>query len=242
MKGETWWLVGASEGLGRALAAKMSANGARVIASARDKDRLDELVAAGEAAQALALDVTNPEDLSKAAADLPEIDGMVWLAGTYWPMKAQDYDADKATKMLEVNALGLTRTLGLVLPQMVARNRGRIVITGSLSGYRGLPGAVGYGASKAAVMHLAEDLHADLHKTGVRVQLAIPGFIKTRLTDKNDFKMPQIMEPEEAADEILKLIASRRFSRAFPRPFAWVFRLGNFLPDALYYRLFGAKS
>lgn len=242
MKGETWWLIGASEGLGRALAAAMTREGARVVVSARDQVRLDEVVAAGDAAQALAIDVTDEQGIKIAAARLEQIDGLVWLAGAYWPMRAQEYETEKVLTMLDTNAAGLIRVLGHVLPRMIARNEGRIVITGSLSGYRGLPGSIGYSASKATVMHLAEDLHADLHRTGVRVQLAIPGFIKTRLTAKNDFKMPQIMEPEHAAAEIITLIKSRRFSRAFPRPFAWVFRLGNFLPDELYYRLFGAKS
>ena len=242
MKGHTWWLIGASEGLGRALAAAMTQHGANVVVSARDQDRLDELVAAGEAAQAIALDVTDETSLRSAAARIEQLDGVVWLTGAYWPIRAQDYDTAKALTMLDTNAAGLIRLLGHILPRMIARNEGRIVITGSLSGYRGLPGSIGYSASKATVMHLAEDLHADLHRTGVRVQLAIPGFIRTRLTAKNDFKMPQLMEPEEAAAEIIKLINSHRFSRAFPRPFGWVFRLGNFLPDGIYYRLFGAKG
>ena len=242
LQGQTWWLVGASEGLGRALAAQMTKAGAHVIATGRDQTRLNELVADGDAAEALVGDATSEASLTQAAAKLPELDGMIWLAGTYWPMKAQDYDTDKVLTMFDVNTNGLVRVLGVVLPGMVARNKGRIVITGSLSGYRGLPGSVGYSASKAAVMHLAEDLHADLRGTGVKVQLAVPGFIKTRLTAKNDFKMPQLMEPEAAAAEVMELINSTSFSRAFPRPFAWVFRLGNFLPDALYYRLFAKKK
>jgi NADP-dependent 3-hydroxy acid dehydrogenase YdfG len=242
LSGQTWWLVGASEGLGRALAAQMTTAGAHVIATGRDQTRLNEMVADGHAAEALVADATDEISLGQAAAKLPELDGMIWLAGTYWPMTAQEYDSAKVLTMFDVNTSGLVRVLGAVLPGMLARDKGRIVITGSLSGYRGLPGSVGYSASKAAVMHLAEDLHADLRGTGVRVQLAVPGFIKTRLTAKNDFKMPQIMEPEAAAAEMMTLIDSRAFSRAFPRPFAWVFRLGNFLPDRLYYRIFAPKK
>jgi NADP-dependent 3-hydroxy acid dehydrogenase YdfG len=242
VKGQTWWLVGASEGLGRALAARMTKAGAHVIASGRDQTRLNELLADGGASEILVVDATSVASLEAAAAKLPELDGVIWLAGTYWPMAAQEYDTEKVLTMFDVNTIGLVRVLGVVLPKMVARDKGRIVITGSLSGYRGLPGSVGYSASKAAVMHLAEDLHADLRGTGIRVQLAVPGFIKTRLTAKNDFKMPQIMEPEAAAAEVMTLIDSQAFSRAFPRPFAWVFRLGNFLPDWLYYRVFARKS
>ena len=121
---------------------------------------------------------------------------------------------------------------------MVARDSGHIVITGSLSGFRGLPGAIGYAASKAGTMALAESMYADLKDTGVDVQLANPGFIKTRLTDKNDFKMPFLMQPDEAAEEMMDLMHSTRFKKSFPRVFSWVFRLSQFMPDWMYYRLF----
>jgi short-subunit dehydrogenase len=128
--------------------------------------------------------------------------------------------------------------LGVALPPMTARDRGHIVITGSLSGFRGLPGAIGYAAAKAGTMVLAESLYADLRKTGVTVQLANPGFIRTRLTAKNDFTMPFIMEPEAAAEIMFRHMQSGGFKISFPTVFSWLFRGGNFLPDALYYRLF----
>jgi len=127
-----------------------------------------------------------------------------------------------------------------VVPAMVARDAGHVVLTGSLSGFRGLPGAIGYASSKAGVMHLAESMRADLWRTGVRVQLANPGFIKTRLTDKNDFHMPFLMTPEEAAGEMFTLMENERaFQRHFPRLFSYLFRLSRFLPDWAYYRIFG---
>ncbi len=129
-------------------------------------------------------------------------------------------------------------TEAAVLPQMVARDAGHIVITGSLSGFRGLPGAIGYAASKAGTMVLAESLHCDLHRTGVRVQLANPGFIKTRLTAKNDFAMPFLMTPEQAAGHMMALMKSRRFKSSFPTTFSWLFRGAQVLPDWLYYRIF----
>jgi short-subunit dehydrogenase len=113
------------------------------------------------------------------------------------------------------------------------------VLTGSLSGFRGLPGAIGYAASKAGVMALGESMQADLHHTGVRVQIANPGFIKTRLTDKNDFKMPFIMSPEQAAQEMFELMCDAGASvRHFPRLFSYLFRFSRFLPDWAYNRLF----
>jgi len=115
------------------------------------------------------------------------------------------------------------------------------VLTGSLSGFRGLPGATGYGASKAGVMWLAEGMYADLRHTGVEVQVANPGFIETRLTAKNDFDMPFLMTPEEAARQMFELMSSDGFKRSFPTVFSWLFRGGQFLPDWLWYGLFARK-
>ena len=140
--------------------------------------------------------------------------------------------------MCDINFTGAVRVLGRVVPDMVQRGAGHIVLTGSLSGFRGLPGAIGYGASKAGVMYLAESMRVDLTKKGIDVQLVNPGFIKTRLTDKNDFKMPMIMEPEEAAKLYFRHMQSKRFARNFTRSFAAMFRLSQFLPDSIYYRIF----
>jgi len=156
--------------------------------------------------------------------------------------RAQDWDAEKVEAMCNVNLTGCARAVGSVLPGMVARNAGHIVITGSLAGFRGLPGAVGYGASKAGCMSLAETLHADLSGSGVKVQLVNPGFVRTRLTDLNRFSMPQIMEPEAAAEAIFAHMQTRRFALSFPAPFAWAFRLAQFLPQPLYDRVFGTPK
>ena len=239
-QGKRYWLVGASEGLGLALAKRMARAGAQVILSARSADRLAEAVAqVGPQATALPCDVADSASVHAAALSLGDLDGVVFLAGVYWPTKAQDWDAKAVETMIDVNLTGCARVMAAVVPGMVVRNRGHVVITGSLSGFRGLPGAIGYGASKAGCMSLAESMHCDLRGTGVRVQLANPGFIRTRLTDKNDFKMPQIMEPEAAAEIMFTHMDRGGFSRSFPTPFQWVFRLSQFLPDALYYRLFG---
>ena len=239
LAGKRYWLVGASEGLGLALAQGMSAAGADLVLSARNADRLAAAVASLPGrAQAMPMDVADAGAVRAAAAQVGAVDGLVWLAGVYWPMRAQDWNADQVEAMCDINFTGCARVLGAVLPGMVARGSGHVVLTGSLSGFRGLPGAIGYGASKAGVMALAESLQADLRGSGVRVQLANPGFIRTRLTGKNTFRMPQIMEPEAAAAHMLRLMASDRFSHSFPTPFQWLFRAANFLPDTLYYRLF----
>jgi NADP-dependent 3-hydroxy acid dehydrogenase YdfG len=184
------------------------------------------------------MDIADAASVAAAAAQAGEVDGIVLLAGVYWPMPATDWNADQAVAMADVNFTGFLRVLGHVVPAMVARNAGHIVITGSLSGFRGLPGAIGYGASKAAVMSLAESMHADLRRTGVEVQLVNPGFIRTRLTEKNDFTMPFIMEPDAAAQAMFDHMNSGLFKRNFPTVFSWVFRLSQFMPDWMYYRLF----
>jgi len=240
--GKRYWLVGASEGLGLALAQRLSAAGAEVILSARSPDKLAEAVALMPGrAIALPCDVASTASVRDAAEQAGDIDGVVFLAGVYWPMKAQDWDAGAVETMCDINLTGCARVMGAVVPQMVKRGRGHIVITGSLSGFRGLPGAIGYCASKAGTMSLAESMHCDLRGTGIDVQLSNPGFIKTRLTDKNDFSMPQIMEPGQAAQHMFDHMLTDRFSDSFPVPFAWVFRLSQFLPDWAYYRLFAPK-
>ena len=242
-KGKRYWLVGASEGLGLALAQQLSAAGALVILSARSVDGLASAAATlSGPVQTVQMDVADQASVAKAAAALGAIDGLVFLAGVYWPIKAQDWDAKAVTAMCDVNFTGCARVLGEVVPGMVARGQGHVVITGSLSGFRGLPGAVGYAASKAGVMVLAECLYADLRGTGVKVQLANPGFIRTRLTEKNDFSMPFLMEPAQAAAAMMALMRSNAFKSSFPRLFSWLFRGSQFLPDWAYYRIFAPSK
>ncbi len=241
-QGKRYWLVGASEGLGRALAERLSAAGAEVILSARNADRLAEVAASLPGpSQVVPVDVANVASVREAALAVGQIDGVVFLAGLYWPMTAQNWDADKAETMCDVNFTGCARVMGAALPAMVARGAGHVVITGSLSGFRGLPGAIGYSASKAGTMALAESMRADLRGSGIVVQVANPGFIRTRLTEKNDFKMPFLMEPAEAADHMFRHMQTDRFKVSFPTVFSWFFRLSQFLPDWAYYRLFAPK-
>ena len=214
-QGKRYWLVGASDGLGAALARKLSARGVEVILSARSEDKLralaDELPGK---ASIQTVDIADSDSVKEAAKAVGRIDGLVLLAGVYWPFGAKDWDADQAVAMADIN------------------------FTGFMTGFRGLPGSIGYTASKAATMSLAECMHADLRKTGVLVQVCNPGFIKTQLTDKNDFKMPMIMQPEEAAQHMVEHMETDRFKTSFPWLFSLVFRGSNFLPDWLYYRIF----
>lgn len=240
--GKRYWLVGASEGLGLALAQIMSRAGVDLILSARSADKL-ELAAQSlpRPARALPCDVADTASVQAAAAQLGPIDGIVFLAGVYTPTTAQAWDIDAVETMCNINLTGCARAIGAVMPGLVAQGHGHVVITGSLSGFRGLPGAIGYAASKAGTMSLAESMYCDLRGSDIQVQLANPGFIRTRLTDKNDFTMPYIMEPEAAARAMWEHMNTDHFKTSFPTLFSLVFRAGQFLPDWAYYRLFAPR-
>ena len=241
--GKRYWVIGASQGLGEALAMKLSRAGAEVILSARSEDKLTALSARLPGrSSVVTCDVADRASLDAAKAQIGQVDGMVFLAGIYWPQTAQEWVPEQVEMMCDVNFTGAARAVGTVISEMVERDSGHIVLTGSLSGFRGLPGATGYGASKAGLMWLAEGMYADLRHTGVTVQIANPGFIATRLTDKNDFEMPFLMQPEKAAQYMFDLMNGNTFKSSFPMLFSWLFRGGQFLPDWLWYGLFARQK
>ncbi len=233
---KTYWLIGASEGLGRALAMQLGEEGANLILSARNEARLNELQRELQNARVVQLDVTDLQAVRDATFEIGKIDGLIYCVGAYDPMKAADWNSEIALRICDINFGGALRVLGETVPKMVQDGEGDITLIGSLAGYRGLPAAIAYGASKAALISLAETMRHDLRNTGVTVRIVNPGFIKTRLTDKNSFSMPQLMRPEEAASKVLRAMRSKRFRTDFPVPFAWLFKFMKFLPDWLVYR------
>lgn len=237
-QGKRYWLIGASDGLGAALAKQLSRAGAEVILSARSHDKLEDVVnnLPGKA-RFVTLDVSDGDSVAQAAEAIGEVDGVVYLAGVYWPFSAKNWNAEQGNAMADINFTGLMRVMGQVVPKMVKRDEGHIVITSSLAAYRGLPNSIGYSASKAATLSLAESMYADLRKTGVKVQVVNPGFIKTQLTDKNNFEMPFLMEPERAAREVFEHMNTDKFKKSFPFTFSLLLRACQFLPDWLYFRL-----
>jgi len=243
MKDKKIWLIGASTGIGEAVAKALAAKGARLVISSRNSENLSALLReiGDENHIALPLDVT---DLSSIEAAWNMIithhgipDMVMYNAGIYEPMSAAEFDYEKAAQMLDVNFTGILRTLKCILPSFVNRKEGHILIVGSVAGYSGLPNAMGYGASKAAIIHLAENLYLDLTKHNIKVQLISPGFVKTRLTDKNSFTMPFIISTQQAADYIIKGIESEPFEISFPKKLSWALKLLRILPYSLYFRL-----
>ncbi|WP_270725134.1 SDR family NAD(P)-dependent oxidoreductase [Shimia sp. Alg240-R146] len=233
ISGKTYWLIGASEGLGRALARTLAAEGAHLVLSARSADRLESLSADIPGSRVLAMDVTDAESVRGAIAEVGDIDGVIYNAGAYDPMNASDWDADAALTMCDVNFMGAMRILGQIIPTFLNAGKGDVTLIGSLAAYRGLPNSIGYGASKAALRSLAETMRHDLAGSGIVVRLVNPGFIDTRLTRKNTFKMPMLMSPEKAAAKVARAMRKRRFRTDFPAPFSWILRLYSLLPDFL---------
>lgn len=225
--GRTVWLVGASTGIGRATASLLHAQGARVIVSARSKAALDAFVAQHPRSDALALDATDRAVMQDAATHIVnthgKLDLVVYCAGTYREMRATEFDFDIARQHVEVNYTGALVMLEAVLPQLLkqarAKQGGHISLVSSVAGYRGLPKSLAYGPTKAALINLAETLHLDLSPLGLGVSVINPGFVETPLTAGNQFHMPALITPEEAARAIVRGWEAGDFEIHFPKRF-----------------------
>ncbi|UXY15833.1 SDR family NAD(P)-dependent oxidoreductase [Chitiniphilus purpureus] len=230
--GKRVWLIGASSGIGAALAQRLLAAGARVAVTARDAARLEQ-VALGQALL-LPFDATVPQAWSDACSSLQAqwggFDLVVFCAAVYRPERAWEVVADQARQTLATNLNSVYYGLEAVLPPLLLQGSGGIAIIASVAGYLGLPGATVYGPSKAALINLAELLYADLHPRGLGVYLINPGFVKTRLTAKNRFAMPALLTPEQAAEAIMAGLARGRFEIDFPRRFTRLLRAFSLLP------------
>jgi NAD(P)-dependent dehydrogenase (short-subunit alcohol dehydrogenase family) len=237
------WIVGASYGIGAALAQRLARDGLRVVASARSAEKLDELAAQESAGRIVPwpLDVTDHAAVRAAVPAIEAAHGplavVVLNAGTHQPVHAAEFTVAGLRRIVELNLFGVANALEAVMPAMIARGRGRIAVVASVAGYRGLPTAAYYGASKAAVINMVESLKFDLDRAGVVLQLVDPGFVKTPLTDKNEFKMPFLISAEEAAERIARGLRGRSFEIAFPRRFVAIMKLLRLLPYALYFPL-----
>ena len=234
------WLVGASTGIGCAAASALHARRARVIVSARQASALHDFVAQHPGAQALPLDSTDRAAVAVAAqgllADGP-LDMVVYCAGVYQPMRATDFQLDVMLQHDQVNYVGALYVLDALLPAMLARQQGHISLISSVAGFRGLPRSLAYGPTKAALTHLAETLYLDVHELGMGVSAIHPGFVQTPLTAQNQFHMPALMTPEEAAEAMIRGWERGRFEILFPRRFTTWLKLLRLLPYRLYFPL-----
>jgi short-subunit dehydrogenase len=236
------WLTGASQGIGRAVALELAAQGAVCALTSRDEKSLAELRALiesrGGKALAFAGDVTDLDRMKAIAgeieAQLGGIDILIANAGTHVFTKPAQFDAKEYLALMDLNYGGILRCIEAVLPAMLKRGSGQIVGVSSLAGFRGVPRAAAYGASKAAVSHFLESLRFHLVPRGIGVTVVHPGFVRTPLTDKNDFHMPFLVEPDRAARIICSGIARRKDEIAFPIPFSWAVKLMRFLPAPIY--------
>jgi short-subunit dehydrogenase len=238
------WVIGASYGIGAETARALLRAGARVALSARSTDKLESVAAADghrAAAKVLPLDFTRGADVSAAweriRSDWGGCDLVLVVAGTHREFRAWDLTEAGADELLETNLNGPLATVAAVLPGLIAQGRGAIGIVSSVAGYRGLPKALVYGASKAALINFTETLYLDLHPRGLGVYLINPGFVDTPLTARNDFRMPHLISAEEAATEILSGLRAGEFEIHFPRAFTRKLKLLRLLPYRLYFAL-----
>lgn len=241
------WITGAGRGIGYALTVALVQRGVSVFASARSEAELDALQQACAAYSGKViptpLDITSTEQISDLferwdeQKTCPEL--VVLNAGTHDPFPAQQFSAERVKRLFKVNLNGTANCIEPVLQRYLAANQGQLVLMASVAGYRGLPTAAAYGASKAALINMAEALYLDLIDTPIKVQVVNPGFVRTPLTDKNDFAMPALMEPEDAAERIVAGLISTKFEITFPKRFVYILKLLRILPLRWYLKLVG---
>ena len=240
-QGRRVWIVGASSGIGAALAGQLGKAGAHLALSARRENALREV--AGDKDLVLPVDVSDARSLHTAHDQILDrwenIDMVIYCAGVYTPMRAWEIDLTVVKEALTINLQGVYNLLDAVVPVYLKKGTGDICLVSSVAGYTGLPKALAYGPGKAALINLAQILYTDLSPRGIGVYLVNPGFVATRLTQNNDFQMPALITPGEAAQAILNGIGKGRFEIHFPRRFTgWMKWLGR-MPDRLRFYLLG---
>ena len=247
MNKKTIWITGGSTGIGKALAIKFASNGWNVAISARRENLLQEISDNNENIFSYPLDVTNKsqckEVFNKIKNKFQSVDICFFSTGTWNPKKEKDIDVEQIEDVFKVNFFGTLNSIKAVEEYFKNKQDGIITIVSSIAGYRGLPNSTGYGPSKSALNNLAESLYFDFKRSNVRVCLVSPGFIKTPMTDKNDFKMPFLKTTEYAANKIYDgLINKNNFEIHFPKSLTLILKLFSFLPSKLYFGLIGKMT
>ena len=235
------WVIGASSGIGEACAKALLLKGAKVALSSRRAERLNPIALTGGVDQTLVipLDVTEDGQLQDGYKTILSawcgIDLLLFVSGVYTPLRADNFNINVAEKTIDANLLGPMRAVALALPEMLKVHSGHIAIVGSVAGYSGLPKALAYGPSKAAIINFCENLYYDLLPTGVSVHMISPGFVATEATAQNDFEMPALISAEEAANEILTGIQKGEFDIHFPKRFSRFLKFLRILPYPIYF-------
>ena len=247
MRKKTIWITGGSTGIGKALALQFASKGWDVAISARRTELLNEISNIHENISAFPLDVTNKlkcqEVFNEIKNKYENIDICFFSTGTWNPKKEKDIDVEQIEEVFKVNFFGTLNTIKAVEEYFKNKKNGTITIVSSIAGYRGLPNSTGYGPSKSALNNLAESLYFDFKRYSVRVCLVSPGFIKTPMTDKNDFKMPFLKTPEYAAEKIYDgLINKDIFEIHFPKSLTVLLKILSFLPSKIYFLLIGKMT
>ena len=236
LSGKVVWVIGASSGIGAAVAEELVSRGAKVAISARRGDQLKEV--ARDRMLVVPVDVTDASEVSDAhdrvTLELGHVDVAVLCAGYWQQFDPTDWDTDVFDRHVAVNFSGMSNCIAAVLPAMLDRKSGVIAGVASVAGYRGLPGAEAYGATKAAQINMLEALRAHVRRRGVHVTTICPGFVRTDMTDTNNFPMPFMVEPEDAAQAICDGLEKDRVEVIFPVPMALLMKAARYVPVRLW--------
>jgi len=243
---KTCWIIGASHGIGEALAKNYFAQGFNLAISARSLERLEQikeqlLLSTKEGREIFVnkVDVVEVNSLIKARdkiiKNFGQIDLVIFCSALYQPTSALDFNLMSAKQVIDVNFNGFLNLLYVITPQMLKQKCGQIAVIASVAGYCGLPQSFVYGASKAALINLCEGIYPEMQKQGIAISVINPGFVKTRLTNKNSFKMPFIISPESAADMIVTDLEKKKFEIHFPKRFTFFLKILRFLPYSIFF-------
>jgi short-subunit dehydrogenase len=241
LRNRTLWLIGASSGIGAALAPLLASEGAVLALSARREEELECVAATcpGDRRPLVKpLDVTDKAQIDRVYHELVDtwgkVDVLFYNAAAAGLYRTKDFDADEALLQVDVSFLGLVRAVGAVLPDMRERGNGDIVGMASIAGYAGMPRSAGYGAAKSAAINLLQSLRLDFRADGIGVVTVNPGFVKTRRTEGNQFPMPFLLTPEQAATAIVKGLLAGDEEIHFPKRLSWPAKLFTGLPRPVY--------
>jgi short-subunit dehydrogenase len=233
-KDKNIWIIGASFGIGEELYLQLTKSGANLAISARSQEDLQKLTKDNPGHLAIKMDITDKNSIYRAFSQIEEswkkIDLIIFCAGTYQPMNIDNFNLEKCQNIINVNFIGFINFFDCILPSIKTQQIKHLAVISSVAGYFGMNNSFGYGASKAALSNFVESLHLELKKYGTKVQLINPGFVKTRLTSQNNFKMPFLINTQKAANIILKEIPKNKFEIFFPKTFIGIMKFIRLMP------------